>query len=392
MNLSEASIVHVCAWPYALWHFRLPLLRLQSRLFKRMVICVPEREYVGQSGHFDGLKREGFTIRVTEIGRNPSFSTPADILHLARYFAQDHFDLVMAHQPMGALVGLTAATLVGIPLRIYSTGGLRYMPDVNGVKNRFLQMGEAGLIAMADAVFSVNQADADYIEACPFGKGKAHVVGPRGGCGYASERFNNELRTLSREKARSELGVARESFLIGFVGRCIWEKGIGELVEAASILRDALPARHLVFVILGSGNDMEDFKALVHRHALDDSFMFLGFRHNIEYWLAALDAFALPSYREGLPTSLLEALAMGIPCVATDIRGCRELVLDGYTGLLIPVKDARALAGALHRLADDPAAGKRLGAAGSELAFSRHASDTLLPRTMKLIEELIARL
>lgn len=353
---------------------------------------MPEREYVGHGGHFDGLKREGFIVRATDIGHEPSLSTPVDILRLARYLAQGHFDVVMAHQPMGALVGLPAATLAGVPLKIYSTGGLRHTQDASGASNRLLQFGEAWLIAMVDAVFSVNQEDADYIDSLPFGKGKAHVVGPRGGCGYASERFNGALRTLFREKSRRELGLANGTFVTGFVGRCIWEKGIGELVEAASILREDPAGKDFVFVVLGSGIDMPALKALVHRHALDDSFIFLGFRHNIEFWLAALDAFTLPSYREGLPTSLLEAMAMGIPSVATDIRGCRELVMDGKTGLLVPVGDSKALAIALKKLVDEPATCKRLGAEGSELAFARHASDTVLPRTMKLIEELLAEL
>jgi len=319
-------------------------------------------------------------------------STSADIVRLARYLAQGHFDLAMAHQPMGALVGLTAARLAGVPLRIYSTGGLRYTPDANGMKNRLLQAGEAGLIGLADAVFSVNQEDATYIDSLPLGKGKARVVGPRGGCGYASERFNSGVRTRFRPQAREELKIANEAFVIGFVGRCIWEKGIREFVEAASIVRQALPARDLVFVVLGSGTDMENFKALVHGRALDNSFKFLGFRHNIEYWMAALDVFVLPSYREGLPTSLLEAMAMGIPSVATDTRGCRELVRDGNTGLLVPVKNVKALANALHRFVEDPDMCRRLGMAGSELAFSRYASGRLLPRTMKMIEELVAEL
>ncbi|NLG65402.1 MAG: glycosyltransferase family 4 protein, partial [Actinobacteria bacterium] len=101
---------------------------------------------------------------------------------------------------------------------------------------------------------------------------------------------------------------------------------------------------------------------------LHDAIVTTGFTDRVAEYLSAADVFVLPSYREGMPRSILEAMALGLPVVATNIRGCREEVVDGDTGFLVPVRDSAALADRIGRLIDDPGLRRRMGAAGQARA------------------------
>jgi len=111
----------------------------------------------------------------------------------------------------------------------------------------------------------------------------------------------------------------------------------------------------------------------------------LGRRDDVPALLSAADVFVLPSYREGMPRSIIEAMASGLPVVATDIRGCREEVADGETGFLVPVRDARALAAALNRLVDDPDLRDSMGRAGTRRAQALFDEAQVLNRQMTVL-------
>jgi glycosyltransferase involved in cell wall biosynthesis len=173
-----------------------------------------------------------------------------------------------------------------------------------------------------------------------------------------------------------------------YCGRLLWDKGLAELVEAARILR----GRGLSFVVAGSpdpGNPaavpietIRDWESL-------GLVRFLGHVEHIEQLLATADVFVLPSYREGLPRSLIEAAACGLPLVATDVPGCREVVTDGIDGLLVPPRDARALAEAIWRLASNPPLAAKLGAAARERVVRCFDEKIVIRQTLEVYEELL---
>jgi glycosyltransferase involved in cell wall biosynthesis len=149
------------------------------------------------------------------------------------------------------------------------------------------------------------------------------------------------------------------------VGRMVAEKGLLELFDAARRLDD----RYVVAVIGPDDPAKPDAldRATVHA-ASEAGVRFLGMRDDVERLYHAMDLFVLPSWREGFPRAAMEAAASGLPVVATDVRGCRQVVDHGMTGLLVPVRDAAALAAAITALGDDPARRRRMGAAAAERA------------------------
>lgn len=173
--------------------------------------------------------------------------------------------------------------------------------------------------------------------------------------------------------------------------RLLWDKGIGEFVEAARILRnEGVSARFVIVGGVDPGNrasiDTETLEAWRSEGVVE----FWGFRSDMPEVLAQASIACLPSYREGLPKALLEAMATGLPCVTTDVPGCREAVRHGDNGLLVPAKNSRALAQALDKLIQDSSMRERMGARGRERVEKEFSSDLVIRETLALYREMLA--
>jgi glycosyltransferase involved in cell wall biosynthesis len=171
--------------------------------------------------------------------------------------------------------------------------------------------------------------------------------------------------------------------------RMLWDKGIREFVEAARLLR--AENRSLKCVLAGDpdpGNPAAIPEAKLRHWEADGLIEWLGHVDDMPSLLASADIVVLPSYREGLPKSLIEAAACGRPLVTTDVPGCREVVSDGVNGLLVPVRDASALARAIGRLQDDPLLARGLGEAARAKALAEYDENRILARTLDVYREL----
>jgi glycosyltransferase involved in cell wall biosynthesis len=170
-----------------------------------------------------------------------------------------------------------------------------------------------------------------------------------------------------------------------FASRLLWEKGLAELIEATRMLSE----RRVSAVVRIAGEPDPGNPSAVSRATLEQwralpNVELLGHRDDIDRLLAQADIVVLPSYREGTPRILLEAAAAGLPLVATDVPGCREVVRADENGILVPVGDAKALAGALERLALDPAARERMSARSREIACGDFDEDRVLAATLAI--------
>ncbi|MFC1806630.1 glycosyltransferase family 4 protein [Planctomycetota bacterium] len=178
-----------------------------------------------------------------------------------------------------------------------------------------------------------------------------------------------------RERVRSELALGDGPVLI-VTSRLHHQKGHRHLFDAAALLREDFPA--LCLLVVGEGRQRAEVEAHARRAGVAAAVRFLGFRADVTDLLRAADLFVLPSLLEGLPHTVLEAMAVGLPVVGTAVDGVAEAVADGETGLLVPAADPKALAGAIGRLLADPPLAARMGRAGRE----RVAADFALDRTL----------
>lgn len=168
---------------------------------------------------------------------------------------------------------------------------------------------------------------------------------------------------LERQKKRLELRLGGDDVLIGAVGRLDGQKGFSFLIDAMARLKKGFKCR---LVIIGEGPLRPQLEAQLRKHRLEGHVMLLGERSDVTSWLSAMEIFVLPSLWEGLPNSLLEAMALGLPCVASDVDGVPEVVKHDESGLLVPPSNASALSESLARLVVDPELRAKFGAAAKE--------------------------
>ncbi len=272
-------------------------------------------------------------------------------------------DVLHTHNPKPGLYGRVLGRLAGVPIVVNTVHGFYASPD-DPLGKRILVYGlEAFASRFSDAELFQSSEDlalARRLRLAPPGRSR-HL-----GNGVDLTRFDPARFDAShRRRTRAELGIPEDAVVVGMVGRLVAEKGYPELFEAARSLDD----RYVVVCIGPRDPDKADDlgDALIER-ARAGGVRFLGMRTDVDALYPMMDLFVLPSHREGFPRAAMEAAAMGLPIVATDIRGCREVVVDGHNGLLVPVADPEALAEAIRRIGEDPDLAARMGKAGRERA------------------------
>jgi glycosyltransferase involved in cell wall biosynthesis len=271
-------------------------------------------------------------------------------------------DIVHSHTPKGGLLGMLAATLAGVPVRVYHLRGLPHV-TASGPRRWLLVGAERVSCALAHRVLAVSRsmrsiAIADRLCA----PGRIRVLANGSGQGVdAAGRFR-PLDLAARRAVRARQRIPPDAPVVGFVGRLVRDKGIVELEEAWSRLRAEDPRLHLLLVGRREADDAASVRA-IERLDRDDRVRFTGFDLDTPRLYAAMDVVALPTWREGFPNVALEAAAMALPIVATDVPGCVDAVLDGVTGALVPARDPRALADALRRYLGDAGLRERHGRA-----------------------------
>jgi glycosyltransferase involved in cell wall biosynthesis len=210
--------------------------------------------------------------------------------------------------------------------------------------------------------------------------------------GVDPELFRPAADALERANVRRSLGLDDRHVVVGIVGRIVREKGFRELAAAAAVLCPKYP--HLRLLVVGAtlqtDRDQFDgrFRQLIADSGLTDRFVFTGHVDNVPELLRAMDVFVLPSYREGFPKSVLEAMASGLPVVATRIRGCREAVIDGVTGFLAPPQTVGPLATALDLLVCDDHARAGMGAAGRRRVLDNYTQARVVSTYLNAVSTL----
>jgi len=358
------KVLHVCAVAFGLETLLLPQIDYLRGLGLTVhAACSPDPRVAG-------LRDRGYTIHEISIDRKiaPGPNSKS-ILELGRLMRAEKYDLVHTHAPVASVLGRVAAKLAGVERIVYTAHGFYFHENMPRQKYALYHGIEKSVAQITDCILV--QSQEDYDTAVTTGLGSAEKIRYLGN-GIDLSRFDPASSSPdTRARLRQELGIPEDrSPVIGITGRITEEKGFGELVEALSLLHGEFPEAHLVVIGGQLSTERDAFQDhlvdYIGEQGLESHVTFTGFRSDVAELLDLLDIFVLPSYREGLPRSVLEAMAMELPVVATDIRGCREAVTNEVTGLLVPAKDSRQLATAIDRLLADPGLCERFGKAGRE--------------------------
>jgi len=305
-----------------------------------------------------------------------------------RLCRKERFTIVHTHQVKAALFGQVAARLAGVPLVINTVHGFYFHEHTPPLKKRAWIALEKFCAIFSDVLLSQNREDIKTAVAtgiCDSSKIE-HL-----GNGIDVRRFSRETIAPERLKQlRKEFGLAEGAPVVGFVGRLVEEKGLLELFDAVARLRAIHPDMRLL-VVGPVDSDMPDHlgPAAATAAGIGDITSFAGYRDDMPELYALMTVLVLPSHREGLPRTPMEASSMGVPTIATDIRGCREVVRPDQNGYLVPVRDAAAIAEALDRVLSDRQLVDRLGARARELALAEFDEQIIFGRVAAVYHRLL---
>ncbi len=386
MGEDPVRILLITTSPLALWwFFRNVTGFLGGRGFETVAISSPGKKLD------DFHAWTGVPVHAVEMKRqiSPLSDLPA-LFKLWRLIRRCRPTIVHAHTPKAGLLGMIAAWLALVKVRVYTIHGLPLMTRT-GWQFHLLRLAETLACRLATNVICVSDSVRRVVldlGICP--QAKIRTLGYGSCSGVNLDCFDPAARgPADRARVRAQYGIPEDAPLVGYVGRMVRDKGLRELAAAWQRLRAEFPDLHLLCCGMYEPQDpvpadaRETLESDARVHFTD------GFIDDMPAAYAALDLCVLPTHREGLPTVALECAAMEIPLVATRVPGCVDAVQDGVTGVLVEARSADALSSAIARLLGDPRLGKKMGKAARELVRARFSEEMVFESVLEEYRRLL---
>lgn len=273
------------------------------------------------------------------------------VIIMYRFFLKEKPAIVHTHTPKAGIVGMIAAKMAGVPIRLHTVAGMPLM-ETSGVKRRILEQVERFTYSLATKVYPNSIGLKKIILEHNFSKPeKLKVLGEGSSNGIDTQYFNpGDYPANKKKEIRQKLGIPEKDVVFVFVGRLVKDKGINELIQAFKRLN--LEEKNTNLLLVGPFEQdldpiMEENLEEIKHHP---NIFTTGYRPDVRPYFAVSDALVFPSYREGFPNVVMQAGAMGIPSIVTNINGCNEIIFNGKNGLIIPAKDENALMEAMLNL------------------------------------------
>ena len=320
--------------------------------------------------------------RVEMYRRMSPLKDVKSLWQLIKVFRKEKPCMVHSMTPKAGLLCMVAAWITQVPRRIHTFTGLVW-PTASGVSRRILMFTDWITCACATHIIPEGQGVLDDLKNHKVCRKPMKVLGYGNVKGVDMERFN-PARFADVKKDESK-------FRFVFVGRIVGDKGINELVEAFTRLNKVHPDTQLTLVGKYEANldplKPDTLKAIEENLCIDACGPKYGDDLLVEYMKS--DCFVMPSYREGFPNTVMEAGAMGVPSVVTDINGSREIIIHGENGLIVPSKDADALYEAMKQMVEDVSAREKMAANSRPLIDSRFEKSFVQGGLIGFYEEIL---
>lgn len=381
--MTEGRLVHVTTSDMSLVLLLGPQLRAFADAGFEVITASAPGPYVDQ------LRRWGIRhINLRHVTRAVALTRDMRAVgELHALFTSLRPDIVHTHNPKPGVYGRLAARSAGVPVVVNTVHGLYAQPTDSWPKRAVVYALERLAASCSHAELVQNPEDLETLARIGVPRRKLHLLGN----GVDLDRFDPAGPIEGRATVRSKVfGAEPDDVVVGVVGRLVWEKGYRDVFSAAASVRQTLPQAR--FVVVGP-TEPEKADAVPDadiRRAEAAGVTFLGLRDDLERLYPAMDVYVLASHREGFPRSAMEAAASGLPVVATDIRGCRQVVADGVTGRLVPVADARALASGVAQLVAEPTLRRQMGDAGRVKALAEFDQRRVIEITLEVYDRLLA--
>ncbi len=309
---------------------------------------------ISSSGELIERVIENEKVRVITIDMSRKITPISDLKSLIKLYItlrEIKPDIVYSFTPKAGLLSMIASCLLRVKYRVYNIVGMPLM-EAKSIKMTILKLVERVTYTCATHLFTNSYGLREYIKE-NLTKREIDIIYNGSINGVDIDYFKDSFSKAQKEKIRDKLGIKREDFVLLFVGRVVRDKGIDELIEAFEILNSKF--QNLKLLIVGEYEEhLNPLKSKTIKTVQSNkNIIQVGFQKDIRDFLAISNLFILPSYREGLPNSLLEAGSFGLPLVASNINGCNEVVIDGENGLLVEPKSIDDLIEKITTLIED---------------------------------------
>lgn len=336
-------------------------------LAKEYDVCV----LASPGKHWTRLDKYGDIVRKIEVPMDRHISPLRDLkslIRLIKVFRRERPDMVHSMTPKAGLLCMLASWITRVPVRIHTFTGLVF-PTAKGLTQKILILTDRITCACATHIIPEGEGVKRDLTNYKITRKPLRVLGHGNVKGIDLKHFNPSLSEVQIEAAKiRKPGV----FTFIAIGRLVGDKGINELVEAFRRLNAEIPSTRLLLV----GSTESDLDPLgietIREIDINPAIEAVGSKSDVRPWLAASDCAVLASYREGFPNVVIEAGAMGLPQIVTDINGANEIIIDGQNGIIIPPRTTDALHTAMRRMAIDAGYRTTLASSARPLIASRY--------------------
>ena len=319
---------------------------------------------------FEAALPQGVRYIPVSMKRGISLSGIGAMLKMWKIFRQEKFDLVQYSTPNASLYASMAAKLAGVPVRLYCQWGIVYV-GFRGVKRKIFKAVEKFVCRNSTQIEPDSFGNLRFSrEEGLYGEEKSRVVWNGSASGVDLTKFDISHKDTWRQEIRSRYGVEEDAFVYGFVGRITRDKGIDELFAAYQKLCAEKENTYLMLVGSKENEQLLD-QALLAWAQEHPRVIFCGQTNEVEKYMSAMDVYILPSYREGFGSAVVEAEAMGVPVIVSDIPGPTDAMAPEQTGLVVRKADVDTLHQAMVRICEDRELCRRLGQQAAGFAAER---------------------
>lgn len=333
-------------------------------------------------------RREG--IRVAELSMKRNISLRRDLaclIHLIRLFHKEKPFIVHANTPKASLLAMTAAWIDRVPHRIYTVTGLRYQ-GMSGLGRAILKTTERITCLMANKVIPEGQGVKQTLRADCITSKPLEVIHHGNINGIDTSHFNADACRATRQQIRKTLHIDDNDFTFIFIGRIVKDKGMDELAMAMKNI--SASNHHCKLILVGwfekEHDSIKEFSEDFFKY--NSCVRYVGYRKDVRPYLLAADALVFPSYREGFPQVVMEAGAMGLPSIVTDINGCNEIIVEGENGQIIPPKDSKALYKAMEHFLNSPQGVAYMASNARRMIQLRYEHEDVMKELLKMYRTL----
>jgi len=380
----DLKVLQVCAVDFTAKNLLLPLIiSLKENGYRVSLACKAGKNY-------EFIKSQGIDFYDIPVARdyNP-IKHLVSIFKLYKLISSHGFEIVHSHTTAASLDGCIAAKLARVPVILYTIHGLHIMENSSFIERAFYNFVEKIKCELSTFVFTQSEEDRVYaINNRIVTSEKIMTIGN----GVDIDKFSPVFRERFRSEVRDEFGISYDSFVLTIVARLSKIKGYVELFKAIDLISDNLEED---FYLLAVGDVVEDepyplrkedLLNIISDKNLRKRIIFTGMRNDVNKILAGTDVFVLPSFLEGMPRSIIEAMAMGLPVITSNIKGCREEVINNETGILIPPGDVEALASAILKLYKERELRERMGINGRKRAEEEYDEKKVIEKEKRVFE------